>query len=254
MNTSSPFSIFIMPHQRQKNLGRLFKDIQSQYANRKSTCRKKQCDALNRKQSRCRNCLGEKSVSKKFCWIHNKHAPQIFFSRSGQVALGFDERLLEDETRWFADDTIISGLKLIAKSSSAELFFFVFSDNVFTQMFKTSNTIADGSVIIFLVGKHFICGLVGSRNELILYDTMVNYTRRNVEFVSNCKRYFGFDNVGFSENIQQQPNTYDCGPYALAIAKDLSIKKSPENVEYLDVRNHVLFSLMTQKFLQCDKI
>ena len=235
------------------NLNKLSKRIRDRYNQNKNTsCKQKQCDAVTSRQSRCRNCMGEKSlkINKKFCWTHNKHSPQIFYSRNGNVSFGFDERLLEDDTKWFADDAIISGLKLIYKTSSRELCFFAFNNNTFNQLFNTNgDKVAEGCIIILLYNKHFVCGLVGGGFRLVLFDTLLG--QANNTFTQKCQEFFGFRDIIFSQNTIQQPNLNDCGPYSLVIAKDLSLNLSPENADYANVRRHVLHSLMTLKFLKC---
>ena len=164
----------------------------------------------------------------------------------------FEKSLIDNPAQMFGDDTVIFGLDLIycRVKNLMDISLIVFDKQFDPMYWYTSHkpaSLKNENIIIFLHNSHFVCCFLKD-SVLSIFDSL--YSVYTDEFEEYFKKKWKVSKFYYSKKITRQQNGHDCGAHALMIAKDLSMRKSPESVFYSSsqTRKHVLSCLDSSEF------
>ena len=197
-------------------------------------CKNCQCYASSKKNERCKLCLNavRAQTNQKSCHVHEKLERTLkYLNRKGKIVIGFDENLLVEKTKWFADDAMTTALKILSKSRNVN-FFLITPRGETVEINKNQTPL---SVAIVLFKNHWF--VVSRKNEPVennhaiwnVYDSFEGYLEQSSrELLYFLKSKFVVDSLIFETNLPQQTNPNDCGPFAIYFAACLTFLKTPK--------------------------
>lgn len=204
--------------------------IKSREAVTRTNCHHSQCYGFSKRgQQRCRLCVNKDSAAKpiKMCWRHvfKDGAPEPFhLNRRGLLPLGFDPKLMTDNTLWFADDALDTALKIFHVAYPRTKYRL----GLFTQggrhiLYGQGPHEAEKKhyALVLLYAKHWFILIIEPKRAYIL-DSLGDYINKNAaarSFVG--KIVHDYNNVLTDVlydppyDLLMQPNENDCGAYVI---------------------------------------
>lgn len=187
-------------------------------------CRISQCAGIAKTSlCRCQLCVGRDHEAN--CWRHIKTEPYSRVNRRGQRIKGYDTRLETEANLWFADDAILTGLRIINvfRKNSCRFNFGLITPT--TEIVLKHEKAQEGYyAFTILFAQHWFV-LVIEPTRLYIYDSLKNYIKNNdkaIEFIAKIVIKYWRDDIKnlpdiepSPEDLIQQTNFNDCGPFSL---------------------------------------
>ena len=155
--------------------------------------------------------------------------------------------VLNSDTAWLNDNHILSCSQLLKSQ-------FPHVDGLQDTLLQSTNTwsVPSGEYVqvIHADGRHWLTITNMGETELCrvrIYDSL-----RNTPTASTMKTISNFLGVKDNHlrvsvmNVQQQPNSNDCGLYAVAFATALAYGQDPTEQDYVDLRSHFLTCVLSR--------